>query len=256
MPGELTGGLLFQAFHQYNTEHPNEPLDTTGILPTWAMVPIEEEEATDKDGPTHHHNHHPHGLRHGRHGGDYPGVLGMIMPFVELTPLSVEAATSRTAAQLAGLLHTAAQGLAHVHELGLTHQDLVASDLKNVGVFEAPNGDSASILFDWGYTAYDHVDTHAAVDEEACTLGRACDFCVESYFPKPRVGGSHGSKGSRRRTLDCDNLRTMVVQLLDHVTDAAKEGRYWQEQLLSHVDCSRSTQELADVLALAALDEH
>jgi hypothetical protein len=248
MPGELTGGLLFQAFRQHNAEHPDEPLDTTGILQTWAMVPTEEE-VTDDEGQTHHH----HGLRH-HHRGDYPGVLGMIMPYVALTPLSVQAAQSRTAAQLAALLQTAAQGLAHVHELGLTHQDLVASDLKNVGVFEKPNGESASIIFDWGYTAYD--DDAGEADEEVCSLGRACDFCVESYFPKPRVGGSHGSRGSRRRTLDCDNLRTMVEHLLGEVTDAAQEGRYWIEQLQSHVDCGRSTQELADLLALAAQDEH
>lgn len=257
MPGELTGGVIFQTLRQYAADHPDDPLDASGILPTWGMVPLYDEEDDDNEHHDHHHHHHHpvmlrhhHDHHHHHHNRrDFPPVMGVIMPFQKLHPLQNDVAASRTAAQVAALMQTAAQGMAYVHQLGLAHQDVLVRGFKNVGLVEAPDGTpSHSIIFDWGYTAYD--DT--APQDTTCTWGRACDFCIESFFPKPRVGGSHGAKHSRRRTLDCANLRDMVINLLDHVTDADTEGRHWQEQLQNQVDCSRSTQELADVLAVAA----
>lgn len=244
MPGELTGGVIFQAFQEVTADaSPPQDWDTRGIMPTWAMV------------PSHHHHHHDKNS-HEHHGllrrGDYPGVMGMIMPYKRFVPLEPHVAQTLTASRLAGLLHAAAQGLAYVHQLGLTHQDLVASDYKNVGLVlderQSDDNLSHSIIFDWGYTAVDDDFDRAS----ECTLGRACDFCAASYFPKPRVGGDHGARGSKRRTLDCQNLQTMVMSLLDVVQDADTEGAYWKSELQSTVDCRRSTQELADFLALAS----
>lgn len=247
MPGELTGGVIFQAFRQYAADHPNDPLDTSGIMPAWAMVPLHPEKGQDDSKGGRHGNHHF--LRRHKHHGDFPGVLGIIMPFQKFRGLGTYLAARRTTAQVAALLHTSAQGLAYVHELGLAHQDLLVSDFKNVGVVQLPDGTpSHTILFDWGYTAID--DT--AAEDTTCTLGRACDFCMESYFPKPRVGGDHGAKGSRRRTLDCKNLRDMFVRVLGNTDDYEPVGRELQDRLQNQVDCSRSTQELADALALAA----
>ena len=162
---------------------------------------------------------------------------------------------------MAGLLHSAAQGLALVHQLGLTHQDLVASGYKNVGLVQSADGTTLthSILFDWGYTAVDDNNTNNKSlgpqdhdDDDECNLGRACNFCTESFFPSPRVGGDHGAAHSRRRTLDFQKLQFMVHSILGLVHDAATEGQYWQTELTSRVDCGRSTQTLADFLATAA----
>ena len=249
LPGELTGGVVFQAIRQYTADHPQDPWDTRGILPIWAMVPMHTSEHQDGD------KHHSSLRKHHRHRhGDYPGVMGTIMPYKEFVSLRPNTVHRYTASQLASLLYTAAQGLSFVHQLGLAHQDLVPKAYKNVGLVKSPGGGggfSHSILFDWGYTALD--DNPPSDSDETCSLGRACDFCIQSYFPSPRVGGDHGAKHSRRRTLDCDNLRTMIATLWSgHVQDASTEGQYWQSQMQDQVDCSRSTQELADFLALAA----
>jgi len=252
MPGELTGGVIFQAFQQYASDHPQDLLDTRGIMPAWAMVPFHDnhhqESNNDDIEKTKDHNHQNHHLRGLRHG-DYPGVMGIIMPYKTFVPLYSNVAEGMTAATLASLLHTAAQGLAYVHELGLAHQDLVASDYKNVGLVKDENDNLIhSILYDWGYTAVDEDFDRA----RECTLGRACDFCSASYFPKPRSGGDHGARGSRRRTLDCQNLQTMITTLWEHVQDADTEGHYWQMRMQEAVDCRKSTQELADFLEVVA----
>ena len=248
MPGVLTGGVIFQAFQQYAADHPQDSLDTRGIMPAWAMVPFHYDfhnSHNNDDGDNQNKHHQRHGLRH----SDYPGVMGIIMPYKSFVPLKPHVVKDLTATRLAILLHTAAQGLAYVHQLGLAHQDLVASDYKNVGLVKDDNNNLIhSVLFDWGYTAVDE-DFNKA---QECHLGRACDFCTASYFPKPRAGGDHGTRGSRRRTLDCENLQTMVSTLWDHVQDAETEGHYWQMQMEQAVDCSHSTQELADFLAVAA----
>eukprot|EP00977_Amphora_coffeiformis_P007565 scaffold1663_cov171-Amphora_coffeaeformis.AAC.20 len=250
MRGELTGGVIFQAFQQYAADHPQDPLDTRGIMPAWAMVPFhyDHDDGNNNNDGSDNNNKHKH-RRNGLRRGDYPGVMGMIMPYKNFVALKPHVARGLTATRLASLLHTAAQGLAYVHELGLAHQDLVASDYKNVGLVKDENNNLVhSILFDWGYTAVD--DDYDKAEE--CALGRACDFCAASYFPKPRAGGDHGARGSRRRTLDCQNLQSMVSTLWDQVQDAETEGRYWKMQMQDAVDCSHSTQELADFLAVAA----
>lgn len=265
MQGELTGGVVFQAFEQYRQDHPNHPKDFSGILPTWAIVPlhgtnsqyhhhrqgIDDELTSEEDRHLflRHHHHHDH---HAHNGNDYPGVKGIIMPLKHFSSLEPSVAHERTAADIAALLQNVVQGLAFVHELGLAHQDLVSP--KNLGVVHDPiDGTlSHSILLDWGYTAVDDNIPADDDDEQSCTLGRACDFCQESYFPAPRVGPDHGTPHSRRRTLDCQNMAAIVASLWDEVQDSRTAGRYWQKQMLSTVNCSRSTQELADFLAVVA----
>lgn len=258
MKGELTAGVIFQAFRQYAADHTaqDDALDTSGLMPMWAMVPFHEEDVDKDDNHDsrhfslrrrrHHHHHHQH--------GDYPGVMGMIMPYNEMERVQPSVAQGRTAAEVTGWFQSAAQGLAYVHEMGLTQQDVgTTKDYKNVGLLKSADGQgfSHAIIYDWGYTAVDD-NPPTEDDQDVCSLGRACDFCVESYFPLPRVGGSHGTAHSRHRTIDCNHLRTMVATLLNYVQDAATEGQYWQAQMQTQVDCSRSTQALADVLALAA----
>lgn len=255
MPGELTGGIMFQAFRQYAVDHPDAVLEgAEGIMPTWGMVQLHQDYNSDNHETTNHHFSFRGRQNHYHKQGDYPSVLGMIMPYEDLVPLKPLVAQGRTASEMAGLMHSAAQGLALVHELGLTHQDLIASNYKNVGFVKSADGSGKllhSIIFDWGYTALD--DNEPAFEgQDECTLGRACNFCVESYFPSPRVGGDHGAAHSRRRTLDCENLRTMMDKLFDFVQDAEKQGQYWKAQMRNQVDCSRSTHELVDFLALAA----
>lgn len=179
MPAEFTGALVFLAQQDAN-------LDLPGLVPTWAIVPeIMRLKNTRR-------------FLRWRHSSEK--ILGIIEPYLPIKRLvDVQAKVATSVINVERVMLPAAEGVAFINELGFAHQDILISGFKNVGFIENSKNESLAVVFDYGYIALDG-------KSEDCSLGRACDYCVEEFFPAPKMDDPI--------QYDLDNFRDITIALL------------------------------------------
>jgi hypothetical protein len=190
MPAEYTGALVFHAQREAN-------LDLPGLVPTWAIVPESLRLKNTRR------------LLRWSHSSER--ILGVIEPYLPMKRLfDVKSEVATSATNVERVMLPAAEGVAFINELGLAHQDILITGFKNVGFIENSKNESHAVVFDYGYLTLDRKN-------EDCSLGRACDYCVENYFPAPKMDDPI--------KYDLDNFRDITIALLKISPDRVQAER-------------------------------
>jgi hypothetical protein len=184
-------------------------------MPTWAIVLNDD-------------NYSPFRTR------EASRVMGSIQPYRPMERIHHDFGVDKTSNELARIMVPAAQGLAFLNELGFAHQDILPSSFKNVGIVQDDDESPYSIVYDYGYLAYEGRD-----GVTPCSLGRACEFCVEPSFPRPKM--EHAIEN------DLDSFRAILLKLFDNTTDQTRA-----DQMQKGLRQCKNMKEVTGVLQKAA----
>jgi hypothetical protein len=208
-PAEYTSSLLPVARHLAGQ------LELPGLMPTWAIVLNDDK-------------YSPFRTR------EASRVMGSIQPYRPMERIHQDYGVGKTPNELARIMVSAAQGIAFLNELGFAHQDILPSSFKNVGIVQDDDENPYSIVYDYGYLAYEGRD-----GDTPCSLGRACEFCVEPSFPRPKM--EHAIEN------DLNSFRAILLKLFDNTTDQTRA-----EQMQKGLRQCTNMKEVIGVLKKAA----